>query len=524
LVSSISLACFLCISLISCGNVYAGFRNSKIRVGKSLLPKKFALIIGIQRSTKSPVWPTLRFAKRDARRMTRALSKVAKFDRILTLTRTEDTTTASILRAFRKLKSWVKHPKDTVLVYFSAHGTVGKGRNRYIITSDTSQKIPSTALSVKVVMRLLQGISSRRIGLILAMCYTGLIRSKSVLPKGVKGVVKPRPFRKRQALQILSAASYAQPAFESDVLRADVYTHFFLDCFIRQRYRTIIDIHVCAARQTTPYVKRLNGDVQVPKAYSAPGANRDFFLLAQKDNSKKRGYLRTAWRSGQQWSFRISRVALKGPSEKIIRLSSQELTALEPGKYRVAIHDAFGKLRRIQTVQVGEERVVELLSDWTFALQANGVLSTKGGTDSLWGGSMGMYHRFFGWKLGLSQTSKTYLTSAPSLQLLPELRLEGGMRFEWLHFDWFLGGYGSTGLLFSHVGHPKRALGMSLLFGIGATTSVRFWLFERMALVVQGDLGMSLFRARNVSLNVPSEPQWQPSLEGGLHLGIHIRL
>ena len=110
---------------------------------------------------------------------------------------------------------------------FFGHGTVSKGRTRFIITSDTTQSVSKTALSVRNIRSILGGFTSRRIGLILATCYTGLANSKSVLAKGIKGGIKPLPFEKDRAIQILSAASYAQPAFESSSFRSDIYTHFF---------------------------------------------------------------------------------------------------------------------------------------------------------------------------------------------------------------------------------------------------------------------------------------------------------
>lgn len=469
---------------------WAQFRPTRIRVEQALKPKKYALVIGISRSIRTTFWPTLKYAKQDATRMSNALRRVGQFDRILMLSSSQETTKASILSALLRIKSWVKHKEDTVVVYISAHGSIGKGRVRYIITSDTTQTISRTGLSVNKVRSILHGFLSRRIGLILATCYTGVERSKSVRVPGIKGKVVPRPFRGGRAIQILSAASYAQPAFESSRFQADVYTHFFLQCLRALPNKTIIKVHVCAAQKTTPFVQQLNGEVQVPKAYSEVGANRDF-SLASDSSAQKLGYFRSRWRKGRAWRMELFRARSKS-TVRVASTQDNEMIALKPGRYRVLIRDSEGRIAREQEISVRASQVSRLYTDWVLDLQGGSFFSAAGGTSFLSGGSLGIHHRFFAIRLGLWGTSRTYAFSQSSTQLYLSLRGEGGYRWEWNRFELFLGGYVTLGLMMSHVLHNTQTLSSASLLGLGATIQACYWLTAGVGIHLQGGGGITL--------------------------------
>ena len=80
--------------------------------------------------------------------------------------------------ALDDLKAQVRGPSDTVFIYVSGHGTLGRagagGLERFIVTSDArSHAIDRTGIAVDEVVALLESLPSLRKGLVLAACYNG---------------------------------------------------------------------------------------------------------------------------------------------------------------------------------------------------------------------------------------------------------------------------------------------------------------------------------------------------------------
>lgn len=481
-----------------------GLQRLNVRLGNQLRPQKYALLIGVNQSLRTRYWNPLRYASKDAKRMARMLRTQAGFDRIVLLTSPKETTKASIISAFQRLKSLIKSPEDTLLVYISAHGTLSQGRWRYIVTSDTTQKVETTGLSVRLLQRLMAKPIARKKGLILATCYTGSNQSKAVRAPGTKGASSPRPFPKRLAVQILSAASFAQAAFESEALKSDVYTHFFMKCFQQLSSKTIIKIHVCASGLTTPYVQKWNGQVQVPKAYSQLGANYDFRLAGKGSNSRKLGYFKPTNRKGGLF-YRLFRMGSKGNQEagkvgaskaRSIDASSSEWVAAEPGRYRVVAMNSQGQVIEQSVVTIQSGQTVGLLSPWSLELQggtwaSNGYLQQSGD----WYGSFffGARRKYFalligGWSGTLNFDGDAYQ------QLALEVRVEGGYRKTWQRFDLFAGGFVGTGLLLQDI---NQRLSPSFTFRPGLTISPSYWLSDQWGLLLGLDLSVLPVRAES---------------------------
>lgn len=506
---------FCAVTFVVCtqARVSAQMRLSNIRIGRALQPKKFAVVIGIQRSVRTHYWDALRFARRDAKRFTHALHRTARFDRILTLTKAPNTTRASIVQAIHTLRKWNTSAQDTIVVYISAHGTISTGRERFIVTSDTTQNIQKTGLSVRLLQRELLRLKSRKIGLILATCYTGSRLSKAVRVVGSKGRTRPVPFPRARAIQILSAASYAQSAFESVKLRSDVYTHFFIQCLSQLSKKTIVRIHACATQRTTPFVRATNGEIQVPKVYSVLGANRDFALFSTLNTGRKVGYLRFSWRRGKRWIYRVFRRHRKGKSS--LQAQSGEVTALTPGQYTVVVLDPKGQVHRKQHVSVSAHQVARVHTDWSLGLQAGSHFSRKGGSVWMPGAVLGLQHRFWALRLGVWGAQKRYAWSQPGYHIFSSVSLDLGYRWEWEHWNLFAGASTSVGGLWKHVLHPSQTTSSTLVVALYGTLASTFWLGATgWGIWLQGDAGASWVPGPTM-LFLP---------EAALHVGLSFRL
>lgn len=333
---------------------------SKKQAQQAMRARKFALVVGINQ-TQATYWSALKYAETDALRMGKGLQAWAQFDRILIRTGRSQTTRSALLQSLYALRKLVKSPKDTVFVYLSAHGTVAPskaGEARYIVTSDTTNHIPQTGLAVTKVLSILKGFASRRIVLMLATCYTGQAQSKSRPMAGSKGPSSPKKPLSSRAIQILSATGFAQPAFESRRLGADVYTHFFLQCLHRlkrsQKNVSAIDVHACASKPTMSYVKRHRGAIQVPRADSQLGANRDVYLIQKEPIQRKKGYF---WAFGVKGvsSYEVQpllRAKGAGRSTPAMFATPGELMALRPGRYTVTLRDRWGRVRDRYSITV----------------------------------------------------------------------------------------------------------------------------------------------------------------------------
>tara|TARA_B100000609_G_scaffold194841_1_gene187967 strand:- start:49935 stop:51521 length:1587 start_codon:yes stop_codon:yes gene_type:complete len=462
--------------------------------------KKLALLIGISKFT-SPQWSNIDYASNDVHKMAHVLRKLGKFDRIMLRTSQKNTTKQSLLQAVKRLREHVKVSLDTVVVYISSHGTISsppgnKHRLRYIITSDTDQRITQTALPVQKLLKLLKTFRSKKVVLILATCYTYAPNSKAILHPGLKGNTTPTRSLRTRAMQILSAAARSQPAFESRTLRSDVYTHFFTECAKKlakkgKRQITAIDIHVCALAPTREFVKKHKGTNQVPVVYSERGANYDIPLIQSKTTKRQLGYLRTASLSP---ATRYTIVRLGAKSAKPIDASAGELLALPPGRYRISQVDAQGKTIYDKTLNIQQDQIAEWSSEWTLDAQAGGWFSQKGGTQQLWGGYIGVHHSFFGLKLGVWSTQKTYLASPPSQQLYLELRGEAGFRNQWHSFSLFTGAYASLGVMWKHFLHPAQPTGAASVFNYGVTVTPGLWLSPTWGIHLQLDAGFTVLQ------------------------------
>lgn len=194
--------------------------------------KRYALLVGIDQFNDTKIG-ALKYARQDAKAMAKALGT---FDKVWLLDHKSTTTRASILKHLVSLKKHVRSKHDTIVVYFSTHGTLGrppgKKLRRYLVTSDSELSIiPQTGLAVRDILRILDGLPSRKRALILASCHSGQGKSK-LSDALVKALSQNKSVAKLEQVSeanfVLSAASFKEIAREEDALKHDVYTYFLL--------------------------------------------------------------------------------------------------------------------------------------------------------------------------------------------------------------------------------------------------------------------------------------------------------
>ncbi len=243
--------------------------------------RRIALVVGIN-NYKDPNWRPLYYAGKDAEDMARALEDpdIAYFDKVIKLVEPWETTRSGILEALNQLNNWNMSPEDTVLIYFSTHGTLARDKDhklrQYLVAYDSSfDNVADTAIEFDELVTAFDRLSSRKKALIIASCHSGM--GKSELPDNIKeemGRLKSGFFVKpieatSEASIIIGVSAWGETAQEDPRLEHDIYTHFFLQGMkIYDRNQdgavSLSEAHDYAQRKTYYYT----GGVQRPFARS----------------------------------------------------------------------------------------------------------------------------------------------------------------------------------------------------------------------------------------------------------------
>jgi hypothetical protein len=229
---------WLVVALLCSACATSGFTEKGVeRVARGVTdsagtPRRFALLVGID-AFDDARFTSLRFAGADARDLGAALTGYAS---VRVLSSPDETLRASILEQLEALGREATHPQDTVVVYFSTHGTLarrpGGQLERVIVTRDTRQDLLSeTGLTVERVKALLEAMPARRKALVLALCHSG--KGKSALPDVLTSQLSSSkaavPFHEvSEGMLVLTACAFGETARESETVGHDLYTHGLL--------------------------------------------------------------------------------------------------------------------------------------------------------------------------------------------------------------------------------------------------------------------------------------------------------
>ncbi len=201
--------------------------------------RRIALLVGPE-AWDDPALPDLRYADDDARALAAALADPARgaFDQIWTLTTGPDTSLEGVREAMAQVSTSAVSAADTVVVYFSAHGSLARVAGGklapYLVLSDTRvHELARTGLAQSEVLDWLETLPSRRRVVIFATCHSG--QGKSVLSDevaalamGTKGSAIVPLRAVSEATVVIGASALAETAQESDQLGHDVYTWYLL--------------------------------------------------------------------------------------------------------------------------------------------------------------------------------------------------------------------------------------------------------------------------------------------------------
>ncbi len=316
------------------------------KVEQALKPKRLALVVGIDHF-EDERWPALQYAGSDAEELGWLLDQAnhGSFDRVRVLRGEADTRRASILGALSELERENLAAEDTVLIYFSTHGTLARGVSgeltRYLVAADTRQdRIQETGLMTRALLERFDRLTSRRKVLILASCHSG--SGKSALPhelsaelRGIKAPFFPRPLEETsRASLILTACAWGETAREDPALAHDVYTFFLLEALRGQDSDgdgaiTATEAHAYAMAKTY-YFSR---GTQHPEVESTISGTDPVVLVGERVRPPDPVLFSFLPR------FDGTRLLLDGQEKGVLpaRLS------LLPGKYRVELRDPTGR-------------------------------------------------------------------------------------------------------------------------------------------------------------------------------------
>ncbi|HET7824072.1 MAG TPA: caspase family protein [Anaeromyxobacter sp.] len=209
------------------------------RTAAALAPRRIALLVGI-RAFDDPAWRPLRYPGADAAALAEVLRDPERgaFDHVEVLA--DGPTREEVRAALRRIAERSRDERDTVLVYFSTHGTLARdgagALRRFLVARDTRVgDVPGTALSLEEIREDFDRLRSRRKVLVLATCHSGA--GKSLLPEdmqgelaGIKAGFLVRPIDEvSRASVVLAASDWGETAREDERLGNDIYTHFLVE-------------------------------------------------------------------------------------------------------------------------------------------------------------------------------------------------------------------------------------------------------------------------------------------------------
>ena len=217
-----------------------GFSDSgttAVELQRALEPRRFALVIGID-TYEDPAFTPLKHAQRDATSMGNvlALSDTGGFDEVIRLVGPALATRDRIFEELRALRAELRR-QDSVLVYFSGHGTrqlVENAWHRYLLPHDARvADLGRTAIDLGDLQAFLRTLAAQRVGLVVDACFHG--DGKSVGGRAVRpGEIEP-PGLSPSTTSLQSGEAYlfattsGRPAREDDRLGHGVYTYFLLE-------------------------------------------------------------------------------------------------------------------------------------------------------------------------------------------------------------------------------------------------------------------------------------------------------
>jgi len=209
--------------------------------------QKLVLAIGVG-NFEDQRWPSLKYVEKDAASVFQALKNNFDGGWLLTPQSTgQAVTRQSVMDAIAQLEKENRSENDTVVIYFSGHGTLasgprpetgGLGLRKFLVMGDTRFNDPdATALGIDELLQRFQKLRSRRKALIIDSCYAGGGKAyltpqiMNILAQQKAGAMQEPLDTVVESAAIYTASAWAEEARDSEKLGHGVYTYFLLEGF-----------------------------------------------------------------------------------------------------------------------------------------------------------------------------------------------------------------------------------------------------------------------------------------------------
>ena len=230
-------------------------------------PRFFIVSIGIDRY-QDGFWPRLKWPSKDAAKVAKTLGRGTGHQVIRKVLTNEEATLKNVRRVLQGIRGKALQG-DTVVVYFSGHGTLVPGESgdleQQVVMADTQKaRLYRSGLSHRELLHWLGRVEAGRKLMIFATCHGGV--GKSRLPGQVKKILSQNKGNLytladvSEGVLVLAASTKGEAAREHDRLKGDIYTHYFLkglEVYDRNRDGTItaLEAHDYARQKTWAFTK-----------------------------------------------------------------------------------------------------------------------------------------------------------------------------------------------------------------------------------------------------------------------------
>jgi hypothetical protein len=264
--------------------------------GNGTSNRLFIISIGVN-EYKDTFWPNLKWAATDADRFAKSIGTGTSQQKITRLLINQEANLENVRATLQKIERGVR-PDDLVVLYLSSHGTLQIGTTGefepVVVLNDTqNNQLLSTGLAHSELRRWMSGLRAKKKALILATCHSGVGKSKynPEILKARQGEKGPaiRPIENvSEGEIILAASSRNETAQESDELKGDIYTHYFIEALgVADRNQdgavSLLEAHDHSKLRTYAYTQGR----QRPTIEAQIVGDADFEINGKRKNSGK---------------------------------------------------------------------------------------------------------------------------------------------------------------------------------------------------------------------------------------------
>lgn len=250
-----------------------------------------SLIIGVPEYNDSSITP-LPFVKNDIRLFKSTIKNHLNIEDENIAVLGEDPsecTWSNVLREFKKF-SHNSNEDDTVIIYYSGHGTSFEG-DGYLICKDTERDfINRTAISISELSNTINTTPAKNKLIFLDSCYSGVNLGKS---NDAKFVIEKISDLQSEGWSILSSCKGNELSYALKDGTASIYTHFLCEALSGKAISNgddklgLSDINKYVQKKVTNYAINHHSASQTPTLKSERVGNLEFKISFEKEDGKE---------------------------------------------------------------------------------------------------------------------------------------------------------------------------------------------------------------------------------------------